>query len=187
MRKIFMFNRMSIDGAYAAADGNMNWFVQDPEVDMAIHAMMQPDTVLFGRSTYQLFEAVWPAMADNPHAPEGARMMARELNEMTKVVFSSTLDKLEWVNSRLAEQDLLSEVKSLRESDGGDVVIFGSGTIVQQLSQARLIDDYLIALTPVTLGNGKPLFKDVEGVRLELVEARTFASGNVLLHHRAAQ
>jgi dihydrofolate reductase len=187
MRKIFMFNRMSLDGAYASADGNMDWFVQDPEVDMAIHGLMKPDTALFGRNTFQLFEAVWPPMADNPHAPEGAKMMAKELNEMHKIVFSSTLKKVDWVNSRVAEQDLVSEVTELKKGDGGDVVIFGSGTVVAQLSQARLIDEYLIALTPVTLGTGKALFKDVEGLGLELVEARTFDSGNVLLHHRAAQ
>jgi dihydrofolate reductase len=181
-----MFNRVSMDGAYAAQDGNMNWFVQDPELDQAIHTMMQPDTVLFGRVTYQMFEAVWPMIAANPDAPKEARMLADELTQMTKIVFSSTLKELGWENSRVAEADLLAEVRRLKSGDGADVVIFGSGTIVQQLSKARLIDEYLIALTPITLGSGKSFFTDVEQLNLELIEARPFDTGNVLLHHRVS-
>lgn len=182
MRKIVVFNRISIDGFYASPNDNIDWFVNDPMVDAASHELMSPDTVLFGRLTYQQFEAVWPAMVDNPLAPEPAKVIARELSKMTKVVFSTTLNEATWANSKLISGDLAKEVGELKQSEGGDITIFGSGTIVQQLAREGLIDEYLLVLTPVVLGEGKPLFKGVAKEKWILKVARLFDSGNVLLH-----
>ena len=102
---------------------------------------------------------------------------------MTKVVFSKTLKEVTWENSKLVKGDVTKEVSKLKQGEGLDIVIFGSGTIVQQLTDEGLIDEYLIAVTPVILGAGKPLFKDVKKINLELLETRNFKSGNVLLHY----
>jgi dihydrofolate reductase len=184
MRKVVMLNRISIDGFYAGPNGEIDWFVADPEVDQAAHEMMRPDTILFGRVTYQMFESFWPTVLANAEAPEGARVMANELDQMTKVLFSKTIKEVSWKNSRLVKDDLIQEVKKLRQEKGPDITLFGSGSIVQQLASEALIDEYLIIVTPVILGTGKLLFKDVKNFNLELLKSRDFSSGNVLLHYK---
>ena len=183
MRKVVMFNRVSLDGFFAGPNGEIDWFVQDSEVDKATHEMMHPDTLLLGRVTYQMFESYWPHVATDPNAPKEARILADELNQMTKVVFSKTLKEVTWENSKLVKGDVTKEVSKLKQGEGLDIVIFGSGTIVQQLTDEGLVDEYLITVTPVILGAGKPLFKDVKKINLELLETRNFKSGNVLLHY----
>jgi dihydrofolate reductase len=187
VRKVIMFNRISVDGFFAGPNGEINWFVGDPEVDKATHEMMQPDTILYGRVTYQLFEGFWPNVAKNPDATKQVQDLAEELNQMTKVVFSSTLEEVSWVNSKLIKGDLLKEVQELKQGEGADIAIFGSGSIVQQLADAGLVDEYLIVVTPVVLGSGKPLFKDVQAIKLNLLETRSFKSGNVVFHYRVEQ
>ncbi len=188
MRKVIMFNRVSVDGFFAGPNGEIDWFVVDPELDKALHEMGQPDavapdTVLLGRVTYQLFESVWPKIAADPNAPKEARTTADELNRMTKVVFSKTLKEVSWENTRLVNGDVAKEVARLKQEKGSDILIFGSGTIVQQLTAGGLIDEYLFAVTPVILGAGKSLFNGVKKLDLVLLEARNFKSGNVLLHY----
>lgn len=196
MRKIVMLNRISIDGFFAGPNGEIDWFIHDPEVDQAVHEIPgageaapenQPGMLLAGRITYQMFESYWPQVARDPNAPEGARKMADELNQMTKVVFSKTLPEVTWENSKLVRGNVAEEARRLKQGQGSDILIFGSGTIVQQLVDEGLIDDYLIIVTPVVMGAGQPLFKDAQKLNLELVEARGFKSGNVLLHYRARQ
>jgi dihydrofolate reductase len=184
MSVIVMLNRVSLDGFFAGPNGEIDWFIHDPEVDKAAHEMMQPDTLLLGRLTYQMFESYWPHVSKDPNAPQGARTTADELNQMTKVVFSKTLREVTWVNTRLVKDDLLGEVKKLKGGAGPDITIFGSGTVVGQLAHEALIDEYLIIVTPVVLGTGKPLFKDVKNMNLALIESRNFNSGNVLLHYK---
>jgi dihydrofolate reductase len=185
MRKVTMLNRISLDGFYAGPNGEIDWFIHEADVDRAAHEMMNPDTLLMGRLTYQMFESYWPPIAKDPKAPEGARMIANELNEMTKVVFSKSLEEVAWVNSKLVKGDIIKEVSQLKQGNGADITIFGSGTIVQQLAAEGLVDEYLVVVTPVILGAGKPLFKEVKKCNLELLETRSFPSGNLLLHYRA--
>jgi dihydrofolate reductase len=185
MRKIIMLNRISIDGFFAGPNGEIDWFIHDPEVDKAAHEMMNPDTLLFGRETYQMFESYWPHVAEDPNASRGDRLLADELSQMTKLVFSKTLKKTTWMNTEFTKNDLVKEAKKLKQAKGADITIFGSGTLVQQLANAGLIDEYLFIVTPVVLGMGKPLFKDVEGLDLELLETRNFSSGNVMLRYKA--
>lgn len=187
MRKVSVLNRVSIDGFYAGPKGEIDWFIHEAEVEKAAHELMAPDTLLMGRVTYQMFESYWPPVARDPNAPEDARVIANELNELTKVVFSTTLEEVTWVNSRLVKGDMTKEVSRLKQGNGADITIFGSGTIVQQLAAEGLIDEYLIVVTPVILGAGKPLFKEVKKSNLELLKTRSFPSGNVLLHYRTGK
>jgi dihydrofolate reductase len=184
MRKIVMFNRVTVDGFFAGPNGEIDWFVMDPDLYKAVHEMMQPDTVLLGSVTYQLFNSYWPNVTRDPNASKEERILASELNQMTKVVFSKTLKKVTWETSKLIKDNLAEEVRKLKQEKGSDIVIFGSGTIVQQLTNEGLIDEYLIIVTPVILGNGKLLFKDVKKLDLELLETRNYESGNVLLYYR---
>jgi dihydrofolate reductase len=187
MRKIVMFNRISLDGYFAGPHGEIDWFIHDLAVDVALHELISPDTFLSGRVTYQMFENYWPAVGRDASAPQDARKIADELNQMTKVVFSKTLKEVTWQNSKLVAGDVVGETSKLKEGDGSDIVIFGSGSIVQQLASVGLIDEYLIVVTPVVLGAGKSFFEDVEQFSLKLLETRNFNTGNVLLHYRSAK
>ena len=100
VRKLVMLNRVSLDGYFAGPNGEIDWFIRDPEVDEAAHGVGAADTALFGRVTYQMFENVWPNIAKDPNAPGEARATANELNKMTKVVFSRTMTEVTWENSR---------------------------------------------------------------------------------------
>ncbi|MEV6926532.1 dihydrofolate reductase family protein [Dactylosporangium sp. NPDC051485] len=188
MRKLVVFTRVSLNGAYARGDETVvNWSIPDPSVDRKAHELMSPDTVVFGRLTYQVFENVWPAVAADPNMPAGMRKMGEELNEMTKVVFSRTLTDVEWVNTELYHGDVEATVGKLKEGTGGDIVIFGSGEIVRQLANADLVDEYLLAVTPVVLDDPKLMFEGVKEQKMKLIGTHSFDSGNVLLHYAARQ
>ncbi|MBE2224223.1 MAG: dihydrofolate reductase [Anaerolineae bacterium] len=184
MRKVIMLNRISIDGFYCGPNGEIDWFIHEAEVDKAAHEMMTADTLLMGRLTYQMFESYWPQVLNDPHASPEALATANELKEMRKVVFSTTLNEVTWDNSELYNTDVAAEVGKLKQGNGADITIFGSGSIVQQLEENGLVDEYLLVITPVILGAGKPLFKDVPHSNLHLLAARNFSSGNILLHYR---
>jgi len=131
MRKVLVLNRVSIDGFFAGPNGEIDWFIPDPKVDKAVHDD-QTDTLLLGRVTYQMFENYWPPVEKDPKAPAGARRMSKELNQMTKVVFSNTLNDVTWENSKLVKSDVEKEVRDLKQGKGRKrIMIFGSGTIVQ--------------------------------------------------------
>lgn len=184
MRKIVMFNRVTLNGYFAGPNGEIDWFIHDPEVDRALHACMDADTMLLGRLTYEMFAGYWPHVLSNPESSEGDRVLAAELNEMTKVVFSTTLQRVTWENTRLLQDGIVEEARRMKEEEGGDIVIFGSGTVVKQLSDAGLIDEHLVVVTPVILDNGMLLFEDVRREELKLRSAKGFATGNVLLHYQ---
>lgn len=192
MRKIVMFNWVSVDGFFADQEGKIDWLVRDPEVEQAVRASgtdsAGPEsagsgTMLLGNVTYTLFENSWPPIAGDPNAPEAMRKVADEITRMTKIVFSQSRKHVTWENSSLFRGNLVEEVQKLKKKEGTPILIFGSGTIVQQLTDAGLIDEYFLAVTPVVLGKGKPLFSDVQKTNLRLLEARTFESGNVLLRY----
>lgn len=185
MRNISVLNRITLDGFFDGPNGENDWFIPDEDVDKAVHEMGAgpgADTLLLGRMTYQHLERFWPTV--NEQFPEPVREMAKEVNGMPKWVFSRTLKELTWENSKLMTGDLVEEVRRIKEGEGGGLLILGSGMLVQQLTEARLIDDYVFILTPTVLGKGKSQFKQEQKVDLDLVEVRTFPSGNVVLHYR---
>lgn len=184
MRKIAVYNHVTLDGYYAAPDGGIDWVVWDPQADAVAQQVVQADTILFGRITYQGFEAHWPTVAADPQAPAEARAIGQAMNQMTKVVFSTTLTEVSWENSVLHRDGLVKRVQELKESDGGDVIMFGSGTLVQQLAPAGLIDDYLLLVSPVAIGAGKSMFEGVDKLNLTLHDLQRFDTGNVLLRYQ---
>lgn len=187
MRKIAVMNRISVDGYFASnneATFGMDWFVQDPEVDVAVRAGDgKVDGLIMGKTTYLGFERGWVPILNDPDAPEALKAVAQELTAMHKYVFSGSLEEAAWANSTLYRDRLPERVRQLKEGPGDDILIFGSGSIVQQLANANLIDEYLLILTPVVAGEGKLQFRDVRPFDLKLLRAQSFASGNVLLHY----
>ena len=140
--------------------------------------------MLLGNRTYTLFENSWTPIARDPKAPEAMHKIADEVTRMTKVVFSQSRTEVKWENSKLFHGNLLEEVEKLKQAEGSPILIFGSGTIVRQLTDASLIDEYFIAVAPIVLGRGKPLFGNVQKRNLHLLGARQFKSGNALLRYK---
>jgi dihydrofolate reductase len=194
-RRIVMFNRVTTDGFFAGPDGNLDWVVPDNEIDKAgAAAIPNFDTILFGRRTYEIFERFWPHAVDDsstaadPHdaarrSPE-IRAMAVMLNEMTKVVFSKTLKTTTWKNSRLLREVEPGEIEAMKQQPGKDMIVFGSGSLVSQLTDRGLIDEYQFVVCPILLGSGRPLLSGVsKGLRLDLLAAKEYQSGNVVLRY----
>lgn len=186
MRKIVVMNWYSLDGFFTDLDNPAvpSWVIPDPEVDKTFQKFVSPDTMIFGRITYAQFEAHWPAVARDESAPPAMRHMAQALNNMKKIVFSKTLQNVTWQNSVLLKDNLFEEVSKLKQEVGKDIVIFGSGTIVQQLTDFKLIDEYVLSVVPTIVGTGKPMFSVTNNIDLELLEAIQFKSGIVILHYK---
>lgn len=190
MRRIVMFNRVTADGYFAAPDGGLGWVVPSPELDRAAADNLGgADTILFGRRTYEMFESFWPHAVDqDPHAagrhsPE-MQAMGRWINEATKLVFSRTRTEATWRNSRILPAFDPCEIQALKGGPGRDIMVFGSGSLVSQLTEHGLIDEYRFVVSPVLLGGGRPLLSGVpQSARLDLVEAAAYPSGNVLLRY----
>ncbi len=143
------------------------------------------DTALFGRVAYQGFAEYWPAAAKNPASPQHEIDFARWIERTPKVVFSKTLQEADWKNSRLAKGDLTAEVTALRREPGKDILLFGGGKIAAAFMTAGLIDDYRITVYPIVLGEGKPLFTEVNNrMKLKLLGTRTFKSRPVALRYQ---
>ena len=108
--------------------------------------------------------------------------VAERMNSAPKVVFSRTLDKASWNNTKLLKGDLTAEVQKLKNEPGPGIVIFGSGSIISQLTQEGLIDEFQVVVIPVVLGKGKSMFEGIkEKVNLKLTKSRIFGNGNVFL------
>jgi dihydrofolate reductase len=193
--RIVAFNRVSADGYFTAADGNLNWVVPEEELDKQATANMSGQgTLMFGRKTYEMFASFWPHALEDPKGAEdphhaGRRSpemlaMAKYINEAIKIVFSRTLQDVHWKNSRLIKRFDPAEVESIKRSTARDIMIFGSGTIASQLAQHDLIDEYQFVVAPVLLGDGRTLISGVtKNTGLKLAEAKPYKSGNVMLRY----
>jgi dihydrofolate reductase len=187
MRKLIMLNLASVDGCYAGADGNVDWHNPDEEVMEYCNGVLNGiDTMLFGRITYELYESYWPLVLDNPDAPEYDRVAARRLGEVRKIVYSKSKKESFWRNSELRSTFDPEEIKRLKKQDGKDMLICGSGTIVHELTNHGLIDEYQFIVTPVILGAGRRIFGYAPQIELKNARARLFNSGHLLVVYQKA-
>jgi dihydrofolate reductase len=185
MRKLAVFNQVTLDGRFAAANGDMGWaHKHDAEWNAFVAENAAADgPLLFGRVTYEMMVAYWPT----PLALQNDRVVAERMNERPKVVFSRTLRDTRWNNTRLVTGDIAAEIRRMKAEPGGDMAILGSGSIVAQLAPKGVIDEYQIVVNPVVLGNGRTMFDGItENLSLHLTRTRTFGNGNVLLCYASA-
>ncbi len=182
MKKLLVFNMISLDGFFEGTRQEIDWHVADEEFNQFAEEQLKTvDTLLFGRTTYLLMAGYWPTQNAHEEDPEIARLM----NDTAKIVFSKTLESAAWQNTRLVRGDAAEEIGKLRQLTGGEMMIFGSGQLVSSLARAGLIDEYRLMVNPVILGSGNSLFSGLkERLHLKLEQARTFKSGNVLLSYR---
>lgn len=178
-----MWNLVTLDGYF---EGSKSWeidwhgYVWGEELErFSIEQSKSIGTLLFGRVTYEGMAGYWSKEKGE---------IADFMNSVPKIVFSRTLEKAEWNNTRLVKGDAAEEVARLKREPGKDLFIFGSASLSSTLTRHGLIDEYRLAVTPVILGRGNPLFKDgPDGLRMKLVEARPLKSGCVILRYQPLQ
>lgn len=187
MRKIIVSNLITLDSLFAGPNGEIDWFVTDEDFfEDTSQVFERVDTMLFGRVTYEGMLSFWTG----PDANTAGVLIAEWMNTTPKVVFSRTLDKAEWGkwdNARLAKGEIGEAVAKLKQEPGKDMIIYGSGMIVSQLTQLGLIDEYWLFVNPVILGSGKPEFSGItRQVKLKLTGTKVFKSGVVRLMYEPA-
>lgn len=180
MRKIIVSNLMSIDGYFEGMNQDLSWFMVDEEFfEYARNLLQEVDTILYGRITYEHMATYWPDAKDNDAVITG------KMNSLQKIVFSKTLKTAEWNNSKIIKEHITNAIIKMKQEPGKDMVIFGSGTIVSELTELKLIDEYRLIVNPIILGNGNPLFKSLnESHKLKLVNVKALKSGVVILSYQ---
>jgi dihydrofolate reductase len=182
MRKLIVFNHVTLDGYFVDKNGDMSWAKADHQ-DAEWNAFVAENAsgggvLVFGRITYELMASFWPT----PFAIENMPEVAKGMNSMPKVVFSRTLVQASWNNTTLVKGDLAAEIRKMKQTPGEGMAILGSGSIVSQLAQEGLIDEYQIVVNPLALGKGRTMFEGIEEeLTLKLTKSRAFSNGNVLL------
>lgn len=182
MRKLFWQMNVTLDGFMEGPNRELDYTagLSDPDFDKYASEMLTSiDGILLGRVTYQLFAQYWPSATGTD---------ADRMNELPKIVFSRTLEKVDWNNSRLVKENVTKEVTRLKQQPGRNLALFGSANLAATLIRLGLIDEYRILMTPVVLGAGTPMFGDIEStLNLKLLQAKTWSSGIVALWYQPAR
>jgi len=182
MRKLGVFNFITLNGYFEGPGRDISWHTHSGEAQEYSEKMSgSGGTLLFGRLTYELMESYWPT----EYAIKNDPIVAENMNKAEKIVFSRTLEKVEWNNTILVKGNLVEEVKKLKQMQGKDMAILGSGSIMTQLAEHDLIDEYIFMVDPIVLGEGTPIFRGLSHkLNLKLIDSRTFKNGIVLLTYR---
>jgi len=185
MRKLKLQIQMTIDGFIAGPNGEMDWMVWnwDDGLKQYVSELIEPvDCIILGRKLAEGFIPHWGAVANNSEDPEYTA--GKMFTDTHKVVFTKTLDKSEWVNTILAKGDLASEINQLKKQDGNDIYACGGATFVSALIKHGLIDEYHLFINPTAIGNGMPIFKELDSIQnLTLVKSTSFDCGIVVLNY----
>lgn len=183
MRKLLAFNNITLDGYFSGAGGDLSWAYKkrapDPEWDAFVAGNAQGGGQgILGRVTYELMAKYWPT----EEAAHNNMDVANGINSTSKVVISKTLDRAAWRNTVIVRSDLPGAIRELKQRQGADMVILGSGSVVAQFTAEGLIDEYQFVVNPVVIGKGRTMFEGLtQHVELTRGVVRTFNNGNVLL------
>ncbi|MEJ2055499.1 MAG: dihydrofolate reductase family protein [Calditrichaceae bacterium] len=178
MRKVIAAINMTLDGFCDHTAG-----IPDEEIHQHYTELLgQGDVILYGRTTYQLME-FWRTVLENPSEEKSMNDFAMAIDKIPKIVFSHTLNNVEWKSATVAKRDLNEEVLKLRQQYGKDIFI-GSRSLIIQLMKLNLIDEFQLCIHPVIAGNGLPLFEDInDRTILKLLKTKTFSSGAITLYY----
>ncbi|MFJ4469849.1 dihydrofolate reductase family protein [Streptomyces sp. NPDC089424] len=183
MRRLIYGMNLSLDGYIAAPGDDIGWSVPSDELFRFWSDQLQAtELTLYGRKLWQTMSSYWPTGDQRHDATPAESEFARRWRNMSKVVFSSTIDKVDW-NSRLVTGDAAAEITRLKAEDGGPMDI-GGATLARAALRAGLIDEYVLATAPVLVGGGTPFFTVLDSwVNLSLVETRTHPCGVILTRY----
>lgn len=183
-RLIYGFN-VSVDGYIADAQGGIDWSAPDDELHRYWNDVERETALSFyGRRLYELMAAYWPTAADDPDATPITVDYARIWCAMPKVVFSTTLESVDW-NSRLERGDPVGVVTKMKAETDGYLEIAGA-TLASPVVRAGLVDEFRLVIAPTAVGGGTPFLPTLPSwIPLRLLENRTFPGGTVLLRYEA--
>jgi dihydrofolate reductase len=183
MRKLIWGMNLSLDGYIAAPGDDIGWSAPSDELfQLWSDQLHATDLSLYGRKLWQTMSSYWPTGDQQPNATPAQVEFARRWRDMSKVVFSSTIDQVDW-NARLVTGDPVAEITRLKAEDGGPMDI-GGATLAGAAMRAGLIDEYVLATAPVLVGGGTPFFTALDSwVNLNLLETRTFPGGVILTRY----
>jgi dihydrofolate reductase len=178
MKKIIVQEFITLDGFIEdASDKQMKWvtdFFNEEMVEEQSNGANNIDTILLGRITYDILSAYWPTSAAKKRDPK----MFKHLNEVAKIIFSSTLNNPQWNNSKVMRSISYEEMQKIKEGNGKNIAISGSASIVHSLLNLGLIDEFHLTVFPVAVGNGKRLFDNFNGRQnLTLINTKIFNNG----------
>lgn len=149
--------------------------------------LLNSGALIYGRITYQLMESFWPTVVKNPTGNKPMDEFAVIIENIPKIVFSHTLNNVEWKNVTLAKRGIKEEVEELKQQSGKDILVGSPGLIVA-LMKLNLIDEYQLCVHPVIAGNGLPLFKNIgDSIFFKLIKTKTFGSGSIALYYEPSK
>ena len=182
MRKIILFNMVTLDGLFEGPNGSIDWHTTDDEFNTySIDQLRAAGGLIFGRRTYELMASFWPT----PMAAESDPQVAEMMTTLPKYVVTRTLNTVLWANSFLIKGDAAEELRKIQRLPGNDLLIFGSAELASTLIRQNMIDEIRIMVSPVLLGQGRPLFSNLlNPVSLQLCATRAFGNGNILLTYQ---
>ncbi len=183
MRKLKLQVQMTVDGFVGRQNGENDWmsFEWDEKSTARVNELTDSsDTILLGRKMTDEFINYWTSVAENPESEEYA--FARKMVDSPKVVFSKTVRESKWINTTVANGDIVEEVEKLKKQDGKDIIVYGGASFVSSLIKNNLIDEYHLFVNPVAIGKGLSIFGDLnEKLKLKLIKSESFSSGEVEL------
>ena len=186
MRKLIAAINMTLDGFC-----DHTAVIADDELHQHYNELLSnADTLLYGRITYQLMESYWPSVVKNPTGNKPTDDFAVLIDNISKIVFSRTLQNVEWKNTKLKKELIKEDILELKQSrSGGSKNIFaGSPGLITALTQMSLIDEYQLCVQPIILGSGLPLFKNItDRINLKLLKTKIFGSGSIILYYEPSK
>lgn len=181
MANLTVFNFLTINGFYKGEDGDISWHMHGGEEgEYSASGLSHNNILVFGRKTYELMAGYWPTQDAKATYP----VVAEGMNAAEKIVFSKKLTTSNWAKTRIMSDDAVTAIKKLKKESKRDLTILGSGTLIGQLADAKLIDSYEFMIDPVAIPSGTPIFYNSKRkIDLKLVSSRKFNSGIILLSY----
>ena len=179
MRKLIAGMNMTLDGFC-----DHTAMIADDEIHEHYNEVLRnADTLIYGRITYQLMESYWPSIVKNPTGNIPTDDFAVLIDNIPKIVFSRTLNNVDWKNTTLKKEVIKEEIMDLKQQNGKDILV-GSPSLIVAMTQLDLVDEYQVGVQPTILGSGLPLFKNIrDRVNLKLIKTKTFGCGAIFLNY----
>jgi dihydrofolate reductase len=183
MRKLIAAMNMTLDGFC-----DHTAMIADDEIHQHYNELLSnADTLIYGRTTYQLMESYWPSVVQHPTGNKPMDDFAVLIDNISKIVYSRTLENVDWKNTELKREVVKDEILELKQQTGKNILV-GSPSLIVALTQLELIDEYQLGVQPMVVGSGLSLFKNItDRVDLKLLKTKTFGCGAVFLYYEPSK